>query len=189
MRGILVGIQLNRITARAALALVASAVFTGSAYARGGEAGASATVLINACPEVVWKAVHEVRLHDPDLAYARTLTRQGNSSTLEEKFLSIPIIGAVTAVLQENETPLKRIDYSLISSDKFKRMEGSWLLTPVCGGKQTLLQLSSFLDVGVPFSQPFIRSATERKIDRRLSNVKQVAEREQATLAGQQQGI
>ncbi|HEY9791761.1 MAG TPA: SRPBCC family protein [Candidatus Obscuribacterales bacterium] len=183
------GIQLSRLAAPAIIALAASAVLSSSAQARAGDPGASASVLINASPEVVWKAVHEERLHDPDLAYAKILGKRGNSSTMEEKFVSVPILGEVIAVLQENETPLKRIDYSLIRSDKFKRMEGSWSLTPVCGGKQTLLQLSSFLDVGVPFSQPFVRNATSRKIDRRLSNVKQVAEREQASLAGRQQGI
>jgi hypothetical protein len=167
-----------------ALAVVVLAGFGQSAMAIGRDIGASASIVIDAPPSVVWDAVHEERMHDPDLAYAKILDRRGNSYTLEEKFLAVPIIGSVTAVLQQHEVPMRSIDYSLVKSDKFKRMEGSWNLTPVSGGK-TLLKLSSLLDVGVPFSGPFIRSATKRKIDRRLSNVKRVAERERARMASE----
>jgi Polyketide cyclase / dehydrase and lipid transport len=153
--------------------------------ALGSELGASSSILINAPPKVVWRAVHEERLHDPDLAYVKVLGRRGESSTLEEKFVSVPIIGSVICVLNEHELQYKRIDYRMLKSDKFKRMEGSWDLTPVAGGTQTLLKLSSYLDVGVPFSGLFIRSATQRKIERRVSAVKCVAEREQAQLAAE----
>ena len=140
-------------------------------------------MLIDACPEIVWKTIHEERMHDPDLAYTKILEREGNSSTLEQKFLGVPIIGPVIAVLKEHEIPFRRIDYALIKSDKFKHMEGCWSLTSVRGGKQTLLELTSYLDLGIPFSGPFVKNATERKIDKRIRNVKRVAEREQAEVA------
>jgi hypothetical protein len=173
-----------KLSAAPALAIMVLAVFGPSAMAVGRDTGASASIVIDAPPSVVWDAVHEERMHDPELAYAKILERRGNSYTLEEKFLAIPIIGSVTAVLEQHEVPMRSINYSLLKSDKFKRMEGSWNLTPVAGGK-TLLKLSSLLDVGVPFSGLFIRNATQRKIDRRLSNVKRVAERERARMASE----
>jgi hypothetical protein len=154
-----------------------------AAVSGSGQADASASILINATPKVVWSAVHRERFQDPDLAYVTVLGKTAGSTLMEEKFISVPILGSVTAVLKQDEEPFKQIHYSLVRSDKFKRMEGTWVLTPVAGGKQTMLKLSSFLDVGVPFSGPFIRSATQRKITCRIANVKRMAEARQAELS------
>jgi hypothetical protein len=151
--------------------------------ANAGHALANASVVINATPKVVWQAIHEERFQDPDIAYSKILQHSANSDVVEQKFVGIPILGSVVVVTRQNEVPLKEINYSLVSSDKFKAMEGSWALTPSGSGKQTTLSLSSYLDVGVPFSGFFIRSATQKKIAQRIANVKTLAEREQAQLA------
>ena len=117
------------------------------------------------------------------MEYSKILQHGVNSDVVEQKFIGIPLLGSVVAVTQQNEVPLKQINYSLVRSDKFKAMEGSWSLSPSQSGKQTTLSLSSYLDVGVPFSGMFIRSATQKKIARRVNNVKKMAEREQAQLA------
>lgn len=148
-----------------------------------GRASANASVVINATPKVVWQAIHEERFQDPDVAYSKILQHSTNSDVVEQKFTGIPMLGSVVAVTKQNEVPLKEINYSLVSSDKFKAMEGSWALTPSSSGKQTTLSLSSYLDVGVPFSGFFIRNATQKKISRRIANVKKLAEKEQAQLA------
>jgi hypothetical protein len=179
-----VGTRKFNAAARFALAAVVSTVMVSPADARAIDGAVSSSVLIEATPEVVWRAVHEERMNDPDLGYVKVLEHKGNRMLLEEQFVSVPILGQVTAVLQQHEEPFKRIDYTLIRSDKFKRLEGSWMLTPMAGGKHTLLELSSLLELGVPFSGPFVKNATQRKIDKRVKNVKHAAEREAARMAG-----
>ena len=154
-----------------------------SADDKSGKTRASATVVINAPPKVVWHALEKERFSSPDVAYTKMLSQNGNHETMEQKFINIPILGSVTAVTKHTKDLHKRVDYELIKSSKFKALEGSWELTPVKGGKATSLKLSSLIDIGVPFSGFFIKSATHKKIQRRLDNVKKIAEKDQAQLA------
>jgi ribosome-associated toxin RatA of RatAB toxin-antitoxin module len=149
-----------------------------------GKAEAKAAIHIKAPPRVVWKAVHAERHVNPEVAYSKVLTESGNIKTIEQKFVNIPILGSVVAVTKQTEEPHKRIDYELLKSDKFKALEGSWTLTPHNGGNETMLELRSHLDVGVPFSGMFIKNATQKKLQKRIANVKQIAEKEQARIAG-----
>jgi hypothetical protein len=174
----------------AAVALLAFAVVqTGTlpavaAESSGGKkVGSSASILIKASPKTVWRAVHNERNHNPEVEYSKVLESSGNTSVIEQKFTNIPILGSVVAVTHQTEVPMQRIDYKMVRSDKFKALEGSWILTPANGGTHTELKLSSHLDVGVPFSGMFIKNATKKKLERRLSNVKSIAEREQARIA------
>jgi hypothetical protein len=148
-----------------------------------GKADACGEVIINAPLAVVWRAVHEDRQNDPDLAYSKVIHHTSNQDTVEQKFIGLPLLGSAIAITQQLEVPFHRIDYTLVHSDKFKDLRGSWQLFPINDGKGTRLSLNSFLDVGVPFSGFFIRNATQRKINRRLEHVKQLAEREEANIA------
>lgn len=140
---------------------------------------ACGSILIKAPPSVVWKAIHTERNTDPDIAYSKILESTGDTLLLEQKFLHIPILGTVIAVTKQTEHLDQRIDYRLVRSDKLKALEGSWELTPVKGGRNTMLQLRSRLDIGVPFSAVFVKGATQKKLERRIANVKCLAEREQ----------
>ncbi|MBI4534223.1 MAG: hypothetical protein HY711_09800 [Candidatus Melainabacteria bacterium] len=144
-----------------------------------------AKILIKAPLEIVWNTVHEQRKSDPDLAYSRVLTQSRNHCTLEQKFVLLPIIGAATCVMVNEEIPLERIDYRLVKSDHFKAMEGSWVLTPYEDGHYTILELSSYLDMGYPVPRAFIETITARKLEKRVTNVKNMAERTQGRLAQQ----
>lgn len=141
------------------------------------------SVIIEAPLPLVWRAVHAERNLNPEVEYSKVLAHFENTSTIEQKFTNIPILGSVIAVTRQVETPNKRIDYELVQSDKFKKMEGSWEFASAHGGKHTMLKLSSHVDVGVPFSGMFIKNATQKKIKLRLANVKSIAEREQARVA------
>jgi hypothetical protein len=174
---------LNKLGAALVVAAVISQPLVPSQAANSGKSAAEAAAIINATPQVVWNALHEERNHDPDLGYSKVLSTTGNEHLLEQQFTGIPLLGKVIAVTKQREEPFSRIDYSLVRSDKFKSLEGSWVLTPLNNGKATKLELSSFLDVGVPFSSGFIKNATEKKLNRRIENVKRLAEREQARMA------
>ena len=137
--------------------------------------GVSGRVQINAPPRIVWEAVHHERAADPDLSYSHVLQQKGNRLLLEQKFNSLPVIGEAVCLMVQEETPLKRIDYKLVKSDKFKDMAGSWVLTEMPNGA-TQLELYSLLDTGLPYSQGVINTVLQDKINKRLTRVKTAAE-------------
>lgn len=144
-----------------------------------------ARILIRASSHVVWETVHEERKKDPDLSYSKVLTQdENNQSTLEQKFALIPIIGTATCVMKNSEVPFERIDYSMLSSDRFKAFEGSWVLSPGVEPNETYLELSSYCDMGLPFvPRGMIEGVTGKKLQRRLDNVRTMAEATQTRLA------
>jgi hypothetical protein len=148
-----------------------------------GKRWVKAKILIKASPHVVWETVHEERQHDPDLAYSKILEQGNNEATLEQKFALIPIVGTSVCVMKNYEVPLQRIDYNMIKSDRFKALEGSWVLTPAEEAGSTYLELSSHLDMGLPIPRQLVENGTAKKLQRRLSNVKNMAEATQSRLA------
>ncbi len=145
----------------------------------------TAKILVKAPPKVVWETVHEERKKDPDLAYSKVLEQGVNECRLEQKFVLIPIIGAAVCEMHNSEVPLQRIDYKLLKSDRFRSMEGSWVLTPTDEGRHTLLELSTHLDLGMPVPGPIMNTVTSKKLARRLGNVKKMAEHHHAQVASQ----
>ncbi|MBK7746869.1 MAG: SRPBCC family protein [Candidatus Obscuribacter sp.] len=141
------------------------------------------TIVIKATPETVWNAVHVERNSDPDLAYSKVLEQGKNESLLEQKFTFIPVFGSAVCKMKQWEVPLERIDYKMVSSDRFKAMEGSWVFTPLDGGKSTRLDLSTNLDMGIPVPRAMVNSIASRKIGSRLKHVKDLAENPQGKLA------
>lgn len=137
--------------------------------------GVKALVQINASAEDVWNAVHKERANDPDLSYSKVIQQKGNRVLLEQKFHALPVIGEATCLMVQEETPLKRIDYKLVRSDKFKNMAGSWILQSKPDGTTTL-ELYSHLDTGLPYSQGLINGILQDKITKRLNRVKAAAE-------------
>lgn len=133
-------------------------------------------ILIKAPPEVVWYSVHEERKHDPDIAYSKVLEQGVNEQKLEQKFCLLPVIGSATCVMHHTEVPNQRIDYKLLKSDHFKAMEGSWIFTPTENGKATILELSTHLDMGVPVPKLIFNNLTQKKLDKRLAHIKEMAE-------------
>lgn len=132
---------------------------------------------INAPPRIVWDAVHKEREKDPDIEYSKVLEKGPNKCRLEQKFKLIPVFGTAVCEMHNWEVPLKRIDYKLIRSDRFKAMEGSWVLTSKNEGKSTMLELSTHLDLGIPVPGGLMKSVTSKKLTKRLGNVKEMAEK------------
>lgn len=143
----------------------------------------TARTTIKAPPEVVWKAVHDERQNDPDIAYSKVLEQGENQCKLEQKFTLIPVLGTSTCVTHQVEVPNERIDYKLLHSDHFKAMEGSWVLSSVDGGKSTQLEFSSHLDLGLPVPKMLMDSITSKKMEKRLSNIKKLAESRHQAIA------
>lgn len=154
-------------------------VVIGTAAKPNGRRWVTAKIKINAQPHDVWEAVHEERKTDPDLAYSKILEEGKNEhgrteQTLEQKFQLIPVLGTSVCVLKSTEETNRRIDYHLVSSDRFKAVEGSWILQP--DGDGTVLELGSYIDIGVPAPRTFVEGIAGKKLATRLTNVKKVAE-------------
>jgi hypothetical protein len=145
----------------------------------GEEHGVLGSVLIKAPADVVWETIKKQRELDPDMEYSNTLSRNGNDAVIEQKFTGLPIWGSTTNVISEHETPFSRVDYKLIKSDKLKKLEGSWVLTPAENGASTSLSLSSHLDVGIPFTGGIAKKMATKLVNKRLTNVKILAEQTQ----------
>ncbi len=150
----------------------------------GGHQHLVAKILIHARPEVVWDTVHEERKKDPDIAYAKVLSHEGHELILEEKFVLLPVIGTAKCIMRDVEVPQARIDYQLLESDHFKAMEGSWVLTAHDGGRSTILELSSYLELGMPVPRMVLDSVTSQKLLRRVDSIKKLAEKSEEHLAG-----
>lgn len=165
------------------LVLAAVLALTSAPNAVAGEThGVTGSVIISASPDVVWDTIKQQRLLDPDLEYSKTISRSGNNAVIEQKFRGIPVWGSTTNVLSERETPNTRVDYQLVRSDKLKRLEGSWVLSPAADGKSTRLSLSTLLDVGIPFTGGLAKKIATRMVNRRLTNVKTLAEQTERKL-------
>lgn len=136
----------------------------------------SVTMVIKAKPELVWDAIQGQRKSDHE--HRKLVSYQNEEAVIEEKFGGLPVIGEATCLYKECEIPLKRIDYSLISSDRFKTFEGSWTLTPSQDGQNTTLNLSSSADPGlrIPFWKELTKMATTKHVKKRLEDVRHDAE-------------
>lgn len=145
----------------------------------------AAKILIHARPETVWDTVHEERHKDPDIAYAKVLSQESNKIILEEKFALLPVIGTAKCIMKDTEVLNERIDYELVESDHFKAMEGSWVLTACDGGRSTILELSTYLDLGFPIPRMVLDGITAQKLQRRVTNIKSLAEKAEAKVATQ----
>lgn len=150
-----------------------------------GQRWVTARVQIKAKRHVVWETVHEERKNDPDLAYSKVLEESKNHAVIEQKFVLLPLIGTSVCVMKNHEVPMERIDYQLIKSDRFKAMEGSWILLPGEDSNSTMLELSTYLDLGLPVPRGIFEGITGKKLERRLTNVKRAAEQAQARAVAQ----
>lgn len=144
--------------------------------------GVHSSIEIDAPPSVVWEAVADQRKTDPDIEYSKVLSRTGNVVVVEQKFGKLPMLGSAVVTFRSDEVPHKRIDYKMLKSDKFKHMSGSWILTPI-DKDTTKLELTNFVDAGVPMSQFIVNQVTKGKVKARLSNVKLIAESAQRKIA------
>jgi len=155
--------------------LLATLAFTQSAaFCQSPQDGVTGKIDITAPAQAVWEAVHHERSSDPDISYSKIVEQKGNRVLLEQKFNSLPIVGEATCLLVQEETPLKRIDYKMVRSDKFKEMWGSWIIEENPNGVS--LSLHSVLDTGLPMAQSVTNTFLKGKIDARLARVKTAAE-------------
>ncbi len=140
------------------------------------------TVMVSASPAAVFEAIQMQRQVDPA---RKQVSYTGAEAVIDENFSGLPVIGSAKCLYKEVENSPARIEYRLMKSDKFKRFEGCWTLTPVDGGRKTELRLSSYLETGVriPFARQITNCSVRKDVLRRLSRVKILAEAQKADIS------
>lgn len=141
-----------------------------------GHKALKAEVMIEAPANLVWEAIRDNRLADPDVQYSKFTRISEKERLLEQKYVSIPVFGATTCLLKLEEDKNKRIDYNLVKSDRLREFEGSWILTSSEDNLSTKLELSNHVRINLPIPQRLIDAFAEPKMKARLSWVKQLAE-------------
>ncbi len=141
----------------------------------------SQTMTINAPIKAVWEAMRTLRRNDP--AHRKVLSSGGGDYVVQERFEGIPILGQAVCTYKEHEIPMKKLQYSMIKSDKLKAFDGEWELTPA-GDNATTVQLSSRTDAGIsiPFAGKITRNRTAKSITKRLEDVRDIATKPQVAL-------
>lgn len=141
--------------------------------------GVRAKIIVRNTPTAVYQAIRGLRQSDP--SDVRVISSSEGADVLEERFDSLPIIGQARCVYKEQYFPPKRIDYHMIESDHFKAFEGSWVINPITDGSGTEVELSSFIDTGlpIPFARQITNVQTMKDIRARLELVKRAAESNQ----------
>ena len=135
-----------------------------------------ATIKISAPPEAVFKAIQKMR--DSQEMHRKLMSYDGKVAKIKENLEGVPIYGKVECVWEETEIPFDRIDYKMLSSDKFKSGSGSWILTPSSDHKSTDLELQSFLDTNlhIPFAGEITKMGASKDNKVRLQHIKDMAE-------------
>lgn len=136
----------------------------------------SLTIVVNASPHQVFQAIKQSRYQEPERR--KVIESDSSSAILEESFKNLPIIGDAMCRYKEIEVDNQRIDYQILSSDKFKQFIGAWELEPINNGTATRLKLSSYVEahLKVPFWKQISAMGTKKDIRRRLNNIKQSVE-------------
>jgi hypothetical protein len=98
--------------------------------------GVESSLIINASPQSVFEHIQSSRTMEP--ARRKLVSHEGNVAVIEENFEDVPIIGKVKCTYQEVETP-ENGRYKMITSDKFRSLEGVWDPTPT-GDGETLVK-------------------------------------------------
>jgi hypothetical protein len=139
--------------------------------------GSCHEIIVKASPEEVYNAIIQLREDSQDSV--KQLSHDANSCLLEETFPGLPFIGQVKCVYKEVYTPNKRIEYSLVRSDRFKAFEGCWLIRPTADGMATRLSLSSYVDVDfiIPFLKQITHVQTSIAVKERLQEVKMTCDK------------
>ncbi|MBX9686792.1 MAG: hypothetical protein K2X27_08825 [Candidatus Obscuribacterales bacterium] len=136
-------------------------------------------IQIHASPSLVFDAIKDNRAADPDVQYSKFTQITINQKLLEQKYVSIPILGSTTCTLMVEESLNKRIDYNLVKSDRLSEFEGSWVITKGSSDECTTLELSNHLKLKFPIPQKLIDSFSAPKMKERIKLVKELAESKQ----------
>lgn len=134
----------------------------------------SEKIVIKASPEQVFEAIRQQRTSG-----GRSLeSYDGTRAVVNEELDNVPVLGKVTCVWEEIESPFSRLDFKMLSSSKFKESHGCFILTGSPDGKSTTLEIQAHMDAGlnIPFAAELTKQSTSKDSKLRLEKIKKDAE-------------
>ena len=161
-----------------ALVLIAASSSSAALATPRGHRGVESSVVIDASPKAVFEAIQHSRVQEPHRR--KVVSHHDGVAVMDEHFSELPVIGNAHCTYKEVETPYKRIDFALLSSEKLKAFEGSWILTPLGNGERTEVKLNTYSEpkVWLPFAKEVAGSSILKDIRRRLDSLKAWVESE-----------
>jgi len=133
-------------------------------------------IQINAKPKDVFNAILKYR--NSPIDHRRLIQSSPGKAVVDERVSNVPVIGTVHNVWEESEHPFNRIDYHMISSDKFKSSSGSYVITQTDPNGPSVLTLQSELDTGIhiPMAKQLTQTNSRKDMRERLAYIKKLAE-------------
>lgn len=145
-----------------------------------------ATARIKAPSAVVWSTVLDFTRHDPEVTYFKPLTHDGGINTLEEGFKFPTMFGEAECKLHFTEAAPNRIDFHMLESEDLKAMEGSWVIAAAENGRDSILELTSYVDPYMFVPRPILNAIIQHRLDTRVAKIKRMAERANSKLSQSQ---
>jgi hypothetical protein len=134
------------------------------------EKGVTAKISIKAPLAKVWEVCGDSKNFD-----SKIQSSTADGAIVEQRFGHIPILGETTATVKATTVPMQRLEYRMIRSDRLKALSGTWILTPI-NANSTNLQISSYVDPGLPVPRFLINRFVLGKVRSRLQKIKRLAE-------------
>jgi len=131
------------------------------------------TIEVDEPPSICFQAIRNLRSTDKN----RTLeSYNAPEAIIRERFGCLPVVGETICTYKEIEKPPNRIEYLMISSNRFKMFEGSWVLTAESSGG-TKVTLTGSVDPGmrVPLWRQISKAATSSRLRKRLHDLQDQA--------------
>ena len=125
-----------------------------------------ATILIDAFAESIWQVMvncHEIPTFVPGLKDCQVLASGENWEIIRHDVKWIWFFPKLTYVFRAHYEQNRRIDFTRLEGD-LREMKGSWRLTPMGDGHQTLLRYSVFLDPGFFVPQWLVRFSLKKSL-------------------------
>lgn len=134
------------------------------------------SIVVHAPVKVVWQAIQDQRLKDPDQVALTPLKSQPGKTMFEQKLCFASPFGDAECTVNALEVPLKRVDYWMIESEDFRSIDGSWVIEPL-SADQTRLTLTSSMDLRMPLPKFVVNQLIQRRVERNLDMVRKLAEK------------
>lgn len=133
------------------------------------------SVKIDANAESVFQALQGYR--NSNVYHRKLVSYDGKNAVVDEQLEGVPVLGNVHCTWEEKEVPNKRIDYTMLKSDKFVSGCGSYVIVP-SGTDSVVLELSTEVDSGVkiPFAREIGAAAAHKDMKARLQAIKRLSE-------------
>lgn len=140
----------------------------------GGAPAVEAKILIPKPPERVWSVVsnpEQLMSKERKVKKVKVLSRTGNKQKVEFSVLMTRLFPPFNYVLMQEMSPPNQLRFYRLSGS-FKDIQGSWKLTPVDEGAQTILTYTLKLDPGPLVPKGMLLNAVKSDLPTMMRNAK-----------------